>query len=387
MCEKIIKESFTQLTESNGLSCVKVKIEKEIEEFIEYAKTKLSSKQRIFSSVESRIKGEKSFSENLTKKYLHDWESEFSGLDEHERVSFIAKKLPDLIGYRINCFFKGDEKIIYDILHDYYKKNSKLSCNITLSFGDDLTQTNGHTIYKLKGEYHEPNKNIFCFEIQIKSIIHNMWGEVEHETIYKNKYYNSEIFPRKKLLNSVFTILEAADNQLVQIFDQKLTDETLHKVLFFNNTQSELTQSNVMAKHYESFFIFFEKYMEDIQKYNANKILNSSNSKKIELNKIQKNLNDLQNFIVYLSEELKKDGLEHDIKCIYLVAKTIFNIEYKDFIDYIAEQSMSNSSIDEDFYEEDFCSDESDDPDDDSNDIEGKSQSDVQLFSYYYNCI
>ena len=145
-------------------------IEQELGKFIEWLLTQLESSQLIFRSPESRIKSKAGFSDKISRKdYIHNWQ-----IDGNERniQNEILEKLPDLIGFRITCFFMKDEEIIYEKLKLYYTEN-KFQC-IHLNFDEKTTQKNGHKIYKVSGHYQDK----VSFELQIKSAVHNIWGEV-----------------------------------------------------------------------------------------------------------------------------------------------------------------------------------------------------------------
>ena len=198
--------------------------------FIEFLSDKLVDDQKIFRNVESRVKSEKSFDEKIFRKdYVHQWELPDK---ESEVCAFIADKLPDLIGFRISCFFQKDEKIIYDHLKSYYN-DGNFGKDVVINFEENTRQANGHIIYKVTGKY----KKEYGFEIQIKSVIHNLWGEVEHKTQYKTRAYDPNIRVKKDITEQLFNILQAADKQLVSIFNEKYTADQLLYALFFQQTK------------------------------------------------------------------------------------------------------------------------------------------------------
>ena len=180
----------------------------------------------------------------------------------------ISKCLPDLLGFRINCFFWQDEEIIYNILKEYY--DQKNFTNFTLNFSENKIQKNGHTIYKLSGIFKEK----YCFELQIKAIMHNIWGEVEHKTIYKNKNYDADISNKIAITEEVFNILQASDKQLVTLFKKKNSEKHLIYALFYEKTKEIVAQkcgTDILAAHYNGYFQIFSDSdnIQYIKKYVA----------------------------------------------------------------------------------------------------------------------
>ena len=120
------------------------------------------------TKLQSRIKGVDSFREKIYRKdYVRSW-TVYDDV-EHNKTT-IKKNLPDLIGFRITCFFWSDEKSIYDELcacakNGFFKK-------FTINTNENCKQKNNKPIYKVSGLYDDS----VCFELQIKSIMHNIWG-------------------------------------------------------------------------------------------------------------------------------------------------------------------------------------------------------------------
>ena len=62
---------------------------------------------KISKKIVSRIKDKDSLREKLSRKnYIEDWQIDTSS-DKNIQVS-ICKQLPDLIGFRINCYVKNE---------------------------------------------------------------------------------------------------------------------------------------------------------------------------------------------------------------------------------------------------------------------------------------
>lgn len=187
--EKYLLETFEDLIIDKELNWAKTQIEEQIKAFIKYLQKNLSPNQRIFENPESRIKSYDSFSEKIYRKgYIQSWQITD---DKDKNKELIMRQLPDLIGFRITCFFLDAEPSIYRLLKEY--NDCGKFDKITLDFNENCMQKNGHTIYKVTGKYN----NKYCFELQIKSIMHNVWGEVEHKTIYKSRDFDPNIETKK----------------------------------------------------------------------------------------------------------------------------------------------------------------------------------------------
>ncbi|MBU5250387.1 hypothetical protein KQI46_00245 [Lysinibacillus capsici] len=110
-------------------------IEKDLIEFIKDVK---QEKIKIFENLESRVKSVESFCEKIKRKnYINTWEVPE---DKNLIGEFIAKNLPDLIGFRINCFFYDDEELIYKKLKNYYV-DGKFGKEYYLNFGENTQQS------------------------------------------------------------------------------------------------------------------------------------------------------------------------------------------------------------------------------------------------------
>ena len=205
--EKLLLEAFDDKAFIKEVKNIRLELEEELMRFILFLKENLTSEQKIFENIESRIKSIQSFREKIYRKdYIKNWNVSD---DIRENQKLIVENLPDFIGFRITCFFWQDEEKIYNLLKLYYEQ--KNLNDIVLNFDENRKQKNGHTINKLSGKY----KQKYCFEIQIKSVMHNMWGEVEHKTIYKNRNYDATISNKKLITEEIFNILQASDKQLL----------------------------------------------------------------------------------------------------------------------------------------------------------------------------
>ena len=168
-------------------------------------------------NLSTRIKTPQSLREKLIRRnYYIKYPTPFEGF----------KKVPDLIGLRIECRFIKDEKEIYQKIIDefriycgkgYYASN--INKNIRLNLEDIQPQVlnNGFKIYKLDGLY-KNSKTSYSFELQIKSLVNLFWGEIDHKILYKNyNYMIVEDFFRD-IMHSIIDNLFMVDKQLMILY-------------------------------------------------------------------------------------------------------------------------------------------------------------------------
>jgi hypothetical protein len=169
-------------------------------------------------NLSTRIKTPQSLREKLIRRNFYiKYPTPFEGF----------KKVPDLIGLRIECRFIKDEKEIYQKIIDefriycgkgYYASN--INKNIRLNLEDIQPQVlnNGFKIYKLDGLY-KNSKTSYSFELQIKSLVNLFWGEIDHKILYKNyNYMIVEDFFRD-IMHSIIDNLFMVDKQLMILYD------------------------------------------------------------------------------------------------------------------------------------------------------------------------
>lgn len=318
-------------------------IEQELGNFLEWLLHDLKPQQMIFRSPESRIKSKSGFSEKISRKdYIHKW-----NIDDDIRhiQDEILMKLPDLIGFRITCFFMEDEKIIYDRLKIYHDENQFK--NIQLNFTEGTEQKNGHKIYKVSGVY----QNKASFELQVKAAVHNVWGEVEHKTIYKGSQFAVDLKQRQTITNEVFNILRASDRQLLSLFTHQYTEQDLICGLFAEKTRQNVVKASgteYLAGHYNSFFdIFLKVEWDNILSY-VSKSLSETPYEKKSVD-VQHDDSTLTNF----ADDIKDRFLEYYLQVQYNIAQELYYFkDYDEFILYLASVMKTYLTKDEDELEE-----------------------------------
>lgn len=366
----LLKASYE---DNQFIECIKKsksEIEADLLNFLTYLEEKFNDNKRFFSTIESRPKTLKSFLEKVNRKgYIEYWPIS-EDLKANQEV--IMLNLHDLLGFRITCFFHIDEEAIYDELVDYSIK-SGFSNKIQFNFIDksELKQKNNHTLYKVSGIY----DGYICFELQIKSLLHNLWGEVEHKTVYKGKEYDPNSLMKLSITEDVFSILKASDNQLTQLYNNVISKRMSVNNIFFQETIEDLKETmecTILSKHYKCFFDIFdtESCAIAISDYVGCALCQKEFTKK------QFNINCQAS---NLSKMIKDEFLDFNLKILYHLFSKIFIVDdYSHFIDLLSCFLKAKYSIPEiDDITDDFI-----EPfDDDDNDEETLVNSDVAIIT------
>lgn len=175
-------------------------------------------------TVIGRVKTEKSLREKIIR---NNYYNKFEGNPQK-----LFEGLSDMIGIRINCLLTREEEGHFSkILKNCDNvKNSKYShcikgeTDICGKFFIDLTsqqpeqQKNGKDIYRIDSIYKDDD---ICFrvEIQIKSSINALWGEIEHKLFYKNyEYLLSQEF-YSNMMSLIYENLDSVEKQLELLKD------------------------------------------------------------------------------------------------------------------------------------------------------------------------
>ena len=343
--EKYLLDAFKDLISDKQLNWVKTEIEEQLKSFIKYLQKHLSLNQRIFENPESRIKGYDSFSEKIYRKgYVQSWHVT-DNKDSNKEL--ITKQLPDLIGFRITCFFLDAEPSIYRLLREYY--DSGKFDRITIDFNENCLQKNGHTIYKVTGKY----DNKYCFELQIKSIMHNIWGEVDHKTIYKSRDFDPNIETKRSISEELFNILKASDKQLQLLFEETNAEEKLLQSMFFVKTKEKIAKqikTEILAEHYDRFFKIFS--MEIDRKRIKDYVIVALQEKQYTRKK--DDLQAVETFEKELIKEVQNKFYEYDLKAIYYIASVIYPFKkYHEFLYYLANRLISQCTPETDEFDTD----------------------------------
>ncbi|MBP9966245.1 MAG: hypothetical protein KBF01_00710 [Proteocatella sp.] len=212
-------------------------------------------------SVNRRVKSSKSLREKILRNKLYQ---------KHETSEDILDNLPDLIGVMIFCRFVHEENDIFEIIKKFFSSTDvdgwyynpelkNMPIYLNLAEPQPQKQKNGFSIYRVDGHYYSYGEKI-NFELQIKSLVHSFWSDIEHEIIYKNNSYLLIDSFMRDMLSSIHQNLESIDRQIALIYNQMNTvsnsQKNPDKVL--NEEFSKL----ILAKSIND--IFIEKMHENI---------------------------------------------------------------------------------------------------------------------------
>ena len=170
------------------------------------------------ANITFRVKSEISLKEKIIRK---GYFSLYQG-----NVDELFNNMSDLIGIRINCLLTKDEKEMYDTLKNtfseqiadkpqfYISKQYDLGkFEIKLADEQPQIQQNGKPIYRIDGKWIEEDQQ-FGVEIQIKSSVHGMWGEIEHKLFYKNYDYVVEQSFFSEMMQLLYENLYSVEKQV-----------------------------------------------------------------------------------------------------------------------------------------------------------------------------
>lgn len=340
-------------------------IELELMKFMEWLQGELKPSQKIFHSPESRIKSKTSFDEKISRKdYIHKWD--LSG-DTRSIQDEILRGLPDLIGFRITCYFMDDEEDIYRSLEKYCALERFQ--HIQLNFEEGTQQQNGHKIYKVSGHYQEK----VSFELQIKAMVHNVWGEVEHRTIYKGRQYAVDSSRQRTVTEEIFSILKASDKQLLALFTHEYTEEDLIFGLFAEQTRRQIADTantDYLAVHYKGFFeIFSSACRKDILNFVSDTLVGRPYKKtRVVIEAPDRNA-------AALASGIKEEFVEYYLQVQYSIVQELYIFaDYDEFILYLAETLLEKSRLPEDEEEPFIANDAFSDEEDSEEQAENKTE-------------
>lgn len=230
-----------------------------------------------FLNLSSRVKTPESVKEKILRQNLYI---------KYDSVQGLLDGLPDMIGVRIECRFIPDERLVYDkivenfdiwIEDGYFKSKDNDNIVLKLDEPQPQVQKNGLDIYKIDGYYLNNDKK-YNFELQIKSLVNNFWGDIEHKILYKNySYLMAEDFVIS-MMNSINESLSLIDGQLRVVYDYVYSSERNSTGLYqIKNVLAKLIHDKYfqMSKDQLGFVVDFKPIVEmavDFLFYNADDI-------------------------------------------------------------------------------------------------------------------
>ena len=221
----------------------------------------MHEKQQAIVSVNKRVKASKSLREKILRNKLYQ---------KHETPELILDNLPDLIGIMIFCRFVHEEDDIFKIIKEFFSSTyvdgwfynqelKNMPIYLNLAETQPQKQKNGFTIYRIDGHYYSYGEKI-NFELQIKSLVHSFWSDIEHEVIYKNNSYILIDNFMKDMLGSIYQNLESIDKQIALIYNQMNVVSNSQKEP--DKVLGEEFSKLILAKSIND--IFIEKMRENI---------------------------------------------------------------------------------------------------------------------------
>lgn len=200
-----------------------------------------------YYSVGGRVKETDSFHEkmirgNLIFKFLEksSFRSKGEIIKRKAKAQEIIKEISDdLIGIKILTGVEEDCKKVLKLLIDKHSINFANKKKLWLSM-DDLNRQpdkmrNGLRIYKVKGVFRET----FQFELQIKSKLLSVWGDMDHAMFYKD-YSVSPV--KKNVMDSMVNLgnlITQVDHFLLHIREAEKTFSDSRSVIDFTEKFSE----------------------------------------------------------------------------------------------------------------------------------------------------
>lgn len=186
--------------------------------------TSMVEQEESYLGYTSRIKAVESLKSKIIKNryYL-----------KYQSGKEIIDHLPDLIGIGINCLFLSDEIDFYYKFSAHFKPHDQkwFVCKhddnlfLDLHMPQPQTQNNGYKIIRVDG-YYQFNGMRVNFELQVKSLTHGFWSEIEHQVVYKNNKMISFDGFVKQMLATIRSNLDVVDSQLKIVYDQMVSQRS-----------------------------------------------------------------------------------------------------------------------------------------------------------------
>lgn len=243
--------------------------------------------------VRSRIKKPESVKEKILRNKLYK---------KYSKPQELLNSLPDVVGVMIFCRFIHEEETILNQIKKIFSQRAEdgwyycpdlenTPIHLDLSAKQPQKQKNGFNIYRVDGYYYSYGEKV-NFELQIKSLVHSFWSDIEHEIIYKNNSYLIIDSFMKDMLVSIHRNMESMDNQLALIYNQLHAENEEKEIKSKDFTKMLLAKAindifiNKMYKNI-GFTFDFRKACDIISQYVflKNEIVdnNMSNEKLVEL--------------------------------------------------------------------------------------------------------
>lgn len=245
------------------------------EELSEYFEDTFASGSNGELSVQYRIKSTESTREKIVR---NNFVRLYNNSDD------VLRNMRDLIGIRLECMFIREEKEIFKRIQSVFTKTEDgvyyfdpfmPKIRLKISERQPQKQKNGFDIYKIDGVFLLGKESVL-FELQIKSMVNNFWGEIEHKIVYKNSAYVLADKYVTDLMISVKDGLNMIDSQLAILYDQfkisnnKDENNTLTQMYMFLSKMVHDTFAELMMDQI-GFIINFRESCDTLVAYILNR--------------------------------------------------------------------------------------------------------------------
>lgn len=353
MNEKDIENNFLNAFDSieDDVKKARMELVGKIEEFISRIKQKNEDAGKellIVNTPESRIKHRNHFwSKFIRNNYIEKWDVD-EGWTASDYEVHLRENLSDLIGLRIVCYFNADERCVFDELFCSIRNDQVSYCNLKNdTVKKEIFGKNAHdvTIYKLQAHYIY-NQKKYCFEIQLKSMANDLWGEIDHEVVYKARQYQYDDTFVKEISNNLHNTLLASDEQLYQLFYKKYDQKNLINSLFYLQTEKMVfdgIRNDKANKLYHEFFSLFEDDHELVKKYVAHTLLNNTLDSKKDYSSVS------DEDVVFFCQEVICRNFTSELLKIKKIADVIFTyLDDSSFFNHISNKIISKFACEND---------------------------------------
>lgn len=131
-----------------------------------------------------------------------------------------GRKIQDIIGIRVVCYFRKDEEIVEKILKKMYVLDNE---SVTCHSAETFCPRCNNFVLKINDSNRIINLNDSLidqtFEVQVRTVFSEGWHEVEHDMRYKHKELWTDVNANREL-NSVYATLEMCDWGIERIMSE-----------------------------------------------------------------------------------------------------------------------------------------------------------------------
>ncbi|WP_426355445.1 hypothetical protein [Exiguobacterium sp. R-39] len=173
-------------------------------------------------NLSSRVKSAQSLGEKIIRK--NDY------INYKTNIQGLIDNLKDPIGIRLTCLLDSHEIKLYEELRRVFCVEKEINGKKYFVVNGDVSEDYLAIAHQNQPEKQKNEKDIFRMEckwvdadsmmnveLQLKSLVHMFWGEIEHEIMYKNYNFNKDEDFFTKILNNMSELLHLVDGELESI--------------------------------------------------------------------------------------------------------------------------------------------------------------------------